>query len=1138
MYRLYENFEKHNEYGMPYSLTEENLHQFTTPSGYSEDGRFCLLRKGARLIFNMPSVTSFTINASVGFLPPAIGYFAYAEWDIDFGYSKPGRCGKRLSIGFDTKRNILKIDVLSVKGSNYTQEQSVSFEGVSLSVDTDYPLSFKVENGKCVGSFSGYDFSFFVNAAAGKIGIASENTCNGVYFSDFLIESEENCGRLIKREAYEIPYYDGGCIPYGISLSVTEYEGAYEVFCELSGGVYSKKTPDYKMSIWSVEYDIFTNPYIKLYTKRGAVKFYLKNGTLVFVEQNETVKGPELMLGGSTMPYSESFYLDSFDTSYDFAFGYDSFRALGNELQEGKREFVYKNGKLFYSGNPLTDEYAITVKSPENKAITKKIPKDIDLYENALLHAKDNHYFLSEEDAEFSITVLSHKNSDLLSTKITLLDAFFDEIKELSFESCASETFNEYGIFSKECSVNLGKMAQGVYHLKAELLLGGETVCSHTSAFEVLDGSEKSPRESSGIPFMYSGEATPPNIEFNCPDPWIIKPDHNETHYIDCMLGVPEIIEKRRGWEELFKLYKLKTFMWVDHRTTPRDKNKLDYEKTIKLADYLKLAGPPCYALLPSIFTRDGVLDIYRRFKSEHHGYNLPEIADGCVISKEDFDSFYNAYGIEWLTYLADKNSENVIEEHEKIRKINPNVKFVQYGPYTPYSARLPGPNGPIGTVSRMISPDKAHLVMDGFWVFEDYPFITDQRTYISAWCITNNLLHLPRIKFLVELFSNFDPVCPDGAVCYAYPPMGGVYVETYRTVTQVYELLYASAFRDGAFKYYENPAFQFMQVYSTEAQGRMEELLKGYGAYLKNKPKSPERSAVFIGEYDSNDDRLNLEYSFRGANNISQSTEAYLYGLVAKTGLPKGYSTNFLGLCELDTDKIDIAVLPSLRCARENVRKKICEMSECAIPLIATSDVSGLEELFGVVRKERKITVSAVESKTERELVSEREVILNYRENGAEVIAYAISTSGERVPFIFKNGKNVLIGGDITAIGGVEFIEYPFGGANISRITEKVLTSLISELSRPLATADNECGLNLFVGEDGKKRILLTDYSPCLTKESKRITVRLNFRAENVECAMHKDMAVTPNAIKENGILKAFTVILRPGESALFTLT
>ena len=86
MYRFYESFDKCDEQKVPYSLIEENLHPYNSPSGSVENGRFCLFRRGARILLNTPVLSEFTLSANLGFLPPAIAYFANDEWEFDFGY--------------------------------------------------------------------------------------------------------------------------------------------------------------------------------------------------------------------------------------------------------------------------------------------------------------------------------------------------------------------------------------------------------------------------------------------------------------------------------------------------------------------------------------------------------------------------------------------------------------------------------------------------------------------------------------------------------------------------------------------------------------------------------------------------------------------------------------------------------------------------------------------------------------------------------------------------------------------------------------------------------------------------------------------------------------------------------------------
>jgi hypothetical protein len=197
-------------------------------------------------------------------------------------------------------------------------------------------------------------------------------------------------------------------------------------------------------------------------------------------------------------------------------------------------------------------------------------------------------------------------------------------------------------------------------------------------------------------------------------------------------------------------------------------------------------------------------------------------------------------------------------------------------------------------------------------------------------------LLNMPGANIVTELYSSFDPVCPDGLVMLPTPPLGGVYVESYRTVTQVYELVYAPVFMDGSFRYYDRPGFQFYQLYNTEASQRFEEFLKGWGTYLKNKPAKPLKSPVFMAEFPDEDDRFDFDFSDRDANNISQAGQSYIYETLAEAGIPKGFSTNLEGVLDLDDSMSDICILPSLKNASDAVKQKLRALSGEGVALIA----------------------------------------------------------------------------------------------------------------------------------------------------------------------------------------------------------
>ena len=1137
MYIFHENFALVNDIKMPYSLTEENLYPYTTASGWVEDGKFIFAREGARFILKTPVLKDFSFSCKMEFMFPMSLYSRHTKWGICFGYDSANRSGKMLEMEYleDTKSLYTYLYDFCCNTKKMIGENVV--ENITLAENNPYELKFSVKDGKCTGTFDDVDFYFECGAVEGKIALSNIESIKSLIFSDLYVESNNVGFEIVMDKNYTIPHYDGGDENYKINVIVKKYSGGmYDVSYELTGGA-SRKTADYKMAVWAIKYDIITNAYIRFYGKNNTEKLYLKNGELIFVEQNERLKATNLLLNGEKMPYKGSFQIEEFDMNSDFVFGYEHFRNYGNELQEGKREFVYRGDELIYSGMPLTDDYIITVKSPDDKKVTEIIPKDIDKYEYALFHAQNNHYFMYDEDVQFKIKTYAKENFDLIKAKICILDAFFDEIKTVDATSVSSIDLAEYGFSTLEYNVNVGKMEQGIYHIKTDIVLGDEILLSHTSAFEVLDESEKSPRESSGIPFMYSGDGAPINIEYNCPDPWLIKPDHNEVHYLDCFLAVPEVTEKRKGWE-LLGLYKRKMFLWADERTIPKGKTFEDYPNSIKYADYISLnddrAPITHYSVYRKTFENAAIRKIYNDFKSEHMDYELFDMPEDGKVPEQAHIDFFKRYGTEWLAYMGEKNTKNLMSIYQDVRKKYPNLKFSHYGPYNVYTSRHSG----IRRTNMSFKPYKyAAKMMDGFWYFEDYPYITGIATHYSAWSMMGLLLNMPGANIVIELYGSFDPVCPDGLAMLPNPPLGGVYVESYRTVTQVYQHLYAAVLMDGEFKYYDNPGFQFYQLYNTEATKRFEEFLKGWGTYLKNKPFKPMKSPVFVAEFPDEDDRFDLDFSERDANNISQSGQAYFYEIMAEAGLPQGFCTNLDSVLDIEEELTDVCVIPSLKNASDKVKQKIRELSGKGVAIVAVSDVSDLCDLFGVKEDKKTTNVAALETEDEKECITHRNTEFTYKADGADVALYVTGEDGTKYPFVLKYGKNILVNGYICHVGCADVRHHTFGISNVSKLLRKVLTKLTSEISNPLATCDNNCGLKLFVTENGEKRIMLTDFTLCGNTENKKVTVKLNFDADDVVNVSHKDMAINPNVVRVGGKVKAFTVTLRPGECALFAI-
>ena len=176
----------------------------------------------------------------------------------------------------------------------------------------------------------------------------------------------------------------------------------------------------------------------------------------------------------------------------------------------------------------------------------------------------------------------------------------------------------------------------------------------------------------------------------------------------------------------------------------------------------------------------------------------------------------------------------------------------------------------------------------------------------------------------------------------------------------------------------------------------------------------------------------------------------------MAEAGLPKGFCTNLDGVLDIDENLTDVCVIPSLKHASDNVKQKIRELSEKGVALIAVSDVCDLCDLFGVKEDKNSAKVAALETGDEFEYITHRNAEFPYAENGAEVALYVVAEDGKKYPFVLKYGKNILINSYICHIGCAETRHDTFGISNVSKLLRKVLTKLTTEVSNPLATADN----------------------------------------------------------------------------------
>ena len=1147
MFGFSENFSICDNLGMPYSLIEERGHRYKSKSAEIKNGVFKVLRANTTFLFKTPRFKNFGIKATVGFSEPTY----CVSWGFLFGYNKELKTGKMVLFNYLKEKKILKIRLFDVKVNKYIFIEEAEYRNVKLSSNEKYAVNVKCENGKCFGGLDNYGFSFKTGETYGNLGISlyfPDDEMKGVsLFYDFSITSDDQISVLnIFRRQCVIPHYDGGSENYVLTVSVDKLdEEAYRVSYDLDGGVFSREPKDYKMEIWTVQYDIFKNAYIAFSKKTHTNKMYLKNGMLVFSEQNEFGKFGEQVFKAEKMPFKGTFLLTEFDSEYDLIFGYDDFRRLGNEFQGGGREFIYdKDSKLIYSGESVFDDELIVVKSPENKKIVGLIPKDVSEYDKAIFHAQNNHYFIADECIKFEITVCTKRDISLYSVKAEITDTYFNNGKSIELKISDNEnTFRRFGYFSHKYKVETESMPQGVYHICVRLYYGGKCVKEHISAFEIIDSKNNiSPAEASGLPFMYSGEGAPPEIEYNCPDPCIIKPDFNICHYLSGIQYQATVAERRNPWK-LLKLYKKKAFTWIDERTVPNGKSYRDYPQSLKNSDFVQVGtgkGIFLNIINPNWFDYPDIREIYNNFRKDHPQYadKIFCLEGGKKVTLEDLEVLFSVCPEEWVQYYCERKNEISLKCYGEIRKINPNIKISHYGPYAQYGSNY---WSEYSAKWRGISNKYKNEIVDGFYVFEDYPFICEQQTHYSAWAMMSMILNIPDTKIMAELFYDFAPVCPDGYVFYANPPYGNCKVKPYQTVTQIYEYMYSTpVFRGGQFHYYSDNYFQILQSYNIDPEQRFTEFLKGWGCYLENKPAKPLRSAAFIAEFEPFDDRYDLDYNGSAFNNVSQAGECFVYEQMAEYGMPKGFMTNFDGLKQLDNDMADLICIPSLKDREKSEISKLRELFENGAAMVAVGYVDGLEDIFGVEKCKSRDIVNQFKGKDDEELITPRKAEFRYRVTDAETVLYAVNTvTGAKYPAIIKKDKAVLINCYICDVGSENYVFETFGLANISNLLKETCARFLKSISEPAATADGRYGINVFENTKGETMLMLTDYSYYgESSETSEAFVRFdNLNVKDISFAGHTDDECVINKFFDGERLSAFSVEIKQRQALMFKL-
>jgi hypothetical protein len=1144
MYRFIADFKRHDSKKQPYSFLCEKNSNVKHGNGYVENGTYSIVATHGKNFALTPDLQSFTLKTQMCIMSPLLFYM---PWGYYIGYDLQTRRGKFLACEYYENSRIC-ITLFDVDSEESTELSKISLEGATLDTDVDFPLTLEVSQNKCKININGNVAEFDGDFSKGKIGISKfERGGAGIRLKSFEIYSEDEINaETLYKGSFTLPRYEGNPFPYEIDLEILKYEnGVKEIVTKMHGGVEFAPKNNPSIKTWASHRDQFESPYIRFVGDCEAKKLYLRSGRLTFVD-DVNVNSPvisQVALADPTPrrenPFTKSFTLKHFEDFKYFVVGYDLFKHFRCDLEAARdTECVYdKNGNMIYYGDKLEKECIIKVAS-EKSAIEKLIRNsEFVKMDDAIEHIRNNHYFTTDEIPSFTVTVLHDKNADNVLTKAYLANTYFKKIRSLELE-LVSTRVNELSKTESVYKVKSDVLPQNVYHLVIESYYGNKLIEKHESAFEVFDkNSDKSPVESANLPFFYIGDGSFPQ-----PTHWSVKPDCNIIHYVDTSVAGPLQIEAVKAWE-LNKIYRRKQLVWFTQRTVGLDTYK-EHMDCVKNADYI-------YYLYPGIeesgnyyrydhfhknlFEARIMREFYNEFCDLHPEYNLDKLVVDSG-NKRDFgharfkamEPFFD----EWVDFVNPKIDKLFDEQWEEVLKVNPKAKRYSYGPFNAYATHAVGAE----VIKYFGHPESVIEKRFSFVQYEDYPFCCNYPLAHGTWGLMTSKLRAKTLEVGPEIYDSFEAGCPDTHVSLPTPPFSESYAPPYQTTSQIYAYLYNSYYhsKDG-YKYWRDNKFMMYGIYNVEGEARFRETVLSWGKYLENKPLRPKKTVCYYHKFSDKDNEFELECA--GSHRSVMQNKCgvamnYIYTRLSEMGIPAGFVTD--DLQTLNANDVDMLVIPSSYAMTGDDIATVRELYKKGVRLIATGDVTGLEDIFGVKPSKKTVSVSRLYKGTKSEDIIPFDAEFGYIANGAE----AVLTEGEKShPVLLKTDKTLLINASLGIVGAENLAIMACAGGrdNVSDLVREAMSEALETLTSPVVRAYGNAYANIFESENGFDEIMLyqcSDYE----ENSQLIKVCLNCNAYSDVSIIDDDRVVHKTYM--NGKLSEFELTLRPRETVLLKFT
>ncbi len=1144
-YTFLEKFENYGEDHIPYGIEVEITSQYAHKHVRVEDNKFYIASHGNKYLFKTPALKNSEVD--VDFV------FSYSEVNSSMGlyylfrYNKELREG--LTVGFSSSKDRTVSIYLGYKKINdvFTIDRKTFTDCEYVKDDIEYKFHAEVVDNKIRVSVFGQSVDFDIPeeySRAGYCGIEMSSLIGETRICRAELGSNDDIEKRVvfRKKTVEIPKINGGSINFTLSYNLVKVGEQTVLNATLGGGPNDRPAKAEKYprgnGQWECERVRLTTPVIRLYKKGKKLPAQTQNmyNGLLYTWDPDA-RNPELFekyYNFVQFPLEAQVVLQGeFNPEeYEISFGYQRLEVAGYWQQaDNDIEFIYdfKSGKLLSQGKKRGIDNII-VNSPKNKKAVKNLEKTVYDYKTVRKHLEDNHYFAEDEKIQFTITPVLNYPLDQVKLKVTLEDVFFDKIKPL-----------RVSVKDGKYVVRHNPMKCGVYHIFAEAYIGDRLICSNRVAFEVYDetGKKSAPIES-GLPFLYSMPNENKYLERDQFDMWNPMPSNNLEHYYHCSYFTGDVGVKRRIWE-MNKKFGRKWFTWnSDHRTLSKEEHLALHDIIHEHSDYSYIRAKDEYYNLRhgwvsrSIYT-PGMIEQLQRFLDMYpdaRGTISKDAKTVRDISNEQLNHVLKTRGNELLKFGIDYYLEDFRQQNKEFKKTNKNWGRAAYGPLHIYTTALVGFNS-VKYQGFPPTDEIGSTVFTGWAQLEDYPYSCAYHTFRGAYAVKDSLLHAPSLTFYPEQYSVSYGGCADGAVSYAAPPFGkgNSTMLPYFEATHAFEYAFNTPHlsKDG-FKYWSKRGFMqrgFMREY-------VEGFIKGWSQIVKHTPAKPTRTFAVLSYTPDEEERFATK---AGTFNISEKGVAYIDECSRYAGVPEGFSVSVDTIMNLTSEMCDMLVLPTLRGLDKKVIDKIRELHSEGVSLVAISDISGFEEIFGVKSSKKTVTVNKFIYNGEEELVAPCEVDFIYDTKDADVLLYAVSTEGEKYPVVTKKDNAVLITAPVLQLGTYTFPSlHSQAKQSISRLLRKSVCEALVDITQSNFIGMNNLGLTNFYDVHGNELLLAIDYSAYdIISENgiQRHRIKVSGDYKDVEVLYGEK----PILLYENGKISEMEIDLHYEESMLLKL-